>query len=221
MPKRLTISALIEKLHQYNRMSILLVAIYIPAAVVFWIMSYLIPTAMVEFLLEAFNFQPPPWLQPTIVGVFLFLLILEIWRERDGLFDLQEFHNSDFDFGPTVTYMQHGGNFHGAGYLAAGTHIAWLVTQTLLLAPHTTMLAIRRWRSRVVVNEEVAETAVQLYQQMSKAANWIPVPPGREQELAYLDRAGLLWSRMEGKLQVVKTLRYEPPKQWHDWFEKA
>ena len=222
MPKRMKTDDLVKKLHQYNQLSILLTGVYTLGAIVSWFISYWIPTLIVAFLCRAFLSEPPPdWVQPTVIGVFLLLLTLEMNRSRDGLFDLGEFHNSDFDFGPSVSYMQLSGVGHGMGNLMAATHLAWIVTQVLLMAPHTTMLAIRRWRSRVVVKEEVAEAAVQLYDDLSKTKDWVQCPQGRKLELAYLDRARLLWVRREGRRIEVQTLRYEPPQNWKNLFERA
>lgn len=197
---------------QHNRRAIVLAIGLGCCAIVLWFASYLIASSLTATFFRHWKpFGVAPWIQPAIVFGFMVLLVGEMWRSRNGLFNLAEFHDSDFYLGsPAPARLALGVN-NPVNQFVAGTYAAWLVSQFVLLAPHTTSTAFRHWRSRVKIDELAIGRAVELYRTLSATKNWVPITNRKQlQELAYLDRAGLLWSRREGKLLEVQTFRYEP-----------
>jgi hypothetical protein len=185
-------------------------------AVVLWFVSYGIASLLTATFFRIWKpYGLATWIQPAIVVGFMLLLIGEMWRSRNGLFNLSEFRDSDFYLGTDSRGTLAMGMDHPVSQFVAGTYVAWIVSQIVLLAPHTTSSAFRHWRSRVKVDEPAVQRAAELYRTLSEVKNWVPVTNRQhQQELAYLDRAGLLWSRREGKLLEVQTFRYEPADSW-------
>jgi hypothetical protein len=204
---------------QYNRRAIVLAVALGFCALLFWLLSYALANLLTATFFWLWKLDgAATWIQPAIVAGFMLLLVGELWRKRNGLFNLSELHDSDFYLGPGSQGTMAMGMDHPVTQFVVGTYAAWIVSQTVLLAPHTTSTAFRQWRSRVRIDEPAIGRAVELYRTLAEEKNWVPITNRKQQlELTYLDRAGLLWSRREGKLLEVQTFRYEPPISW--WAE--
>ena len=204
---------------KHNRRAIVLAVGLGCCAIVLWFVSYGIASTLTATFFRHWKpYGVAPWIQPAIVTGFMLLLVCELWRSRNGLFNLAEFRDSDFFLGSASRGTLVLGINHPVSQFVAGTYLAWIVSQTVLLAPHTTAMAFRHWRSRVKIEEQACSRAIELYRTLSEVKNWVPITSRKHhQELAYLDRARLLWSRREGKLLEVQTFRYEPAVSW--WAE--
>src|SRR5687768_17434568 len=116
----------------------------IPAAVFLWALSFWFARFAVLFFLHAIGIDDYDWLGSAAGAAFLAVLAIEGWRHRRPLFDLGYYARSDFNLADadktTRALSRHYGNPLG---------IPYIISQVLLCAPRTTIMALVFHRARL------------------------------------------------------------------------
>jgi len=189
----MTTQKLQAKLRRHNALQFGLGLALMALAPVLWIGSFWLARYLFYLPASRFGFQGMWPVSLYVAWGFTVLLAFEGLRNSRPLFDLIEFHQSDFnwryDDSKAGLLMRDPRNNPLSG--------PWLATQLLFLAPRTTVLAIQTLRTVIRTSPAAIDQAVAIFNELKAAHRWRPAREFGDcgPAILLLSRLRLIWTQ--------------------------
>jgi len=180
----MTAAKLQAKLMRHNVRQVLLGTVLTPIAAVLWWLDFL------AFRLIAYGILHPcgverAWEIASVIGAACVgLIAIEGLTTSHEAFDVMDYTLSDF-------------NWRGGGGRLDPLSNAWWVLQIVLLAPRTTVLAYRSFRSVILTNTATIDRAAEIFAALEADRHWCAASEFGECDDAVrlLARLRLIWCK--------------------------
>lgn len=148
---------------------------WLVVAVPTWYISWWVMWFIVQILLilprEIWRWSPPRWVFPAGAWFGVALLAVEGLRHGKELFALQDYQESLFYRSSGVLQGDDRAPSYGSWRLNPLGR-AFIISQMLLVAPRSTVRAVRAFRSLVSMNEDVSAAAERVIAELAQDNQW-------------------------------------------------